>query len=131
MKKRNLEIEPYRIMDYPDPDVAAACVGSNNGAFRVPGGLRVIASDGEGWDHVSVSLPDRCPTWEEMKGNYILDSRPVKPPKSAGDRPVEKHPAKQRGFSPSAPSVVDRPTCTLRYHDLRTGKRQCRRRVRR
>lgn len=28
--------------------------------------LRVIASDGCGWEHVSISLPDRCPTWEEM-----------------------------------------------------------------
>ncbi len=28
--------------------------------------LRVIASWGMGWDHVSVSLADRCPTWEEM-----------------------------------------------------------------
>ena len=67
MKKRNLEIEPYRIMDFPDPKTAAACVGSNNGAFNIPGGIRVIVSDGEGWDHVSVSLRDRCPTWEEMK----------------------------------------------------------------
>ena len=24
------------------------------------------ASEGAGWEHVSVSLPDRCPTWEEM-----------------------------------------------------------------
>lgn len=49
----------------------------NNGAFFVPnrGGatpaaratpLKVIASDGEGWEHVSVSLPNRCPTWAEM-----------------------------------------------------------------
>lgn len=35
--------------------------------------LKVIATDGtyaddvgQGWEHVSVSLPDRCPTWEEM-----------------------------------------------------------------
>lgn len=28
--------------------------------------LRVIFSDGSGWDHVSVSLATRCPTWEEM-----------------------------------------------------------------
>ena len=28
--------------------------------------LRVIAASGGGWDHVSVSLPDRCPTWNEM-----------------------------------------------------------------
>lgn len=29
--------------------------------------LRVIASNGFGWDHVSVSLVDRCPVWEEME----------------------------------------------------------------
>lgn len=26
----------------------------------------VLASNGAGWEHVSVSLPDRCPTWGEM-----------------------------------------------------------------
>lgn len=42
----------------------------NNGAFVVK--LRrsqtvfVIASDGEGWEHVSVSREDRPPTWDEM-----------------------------------------------------------------
>ncbi len=29
--------------------------------------LRVIASHGGGWDHVSVSLPKRCPNWTEME----------------------------------------------------------------
>lgn len=67
MKAKNLEIEPYRMMSYPDEATARACVGSNNGAFRIPGGITVIASDGMGWDHVSVSLRDRCPSWEEMK----------------------------------------------------------------
>lgn len=43
----------------------------NNGAFfvpilRTPVPLKIIASDGEGWEHVSVSLPNRCPTWPEM-----------------------------------------------------------------
>ena len=28
--------------------------------------FRVIASSGLGWDHVSASLPNRCPTWDEM-----------------------------------------------------------------
>jgi hypothetical protein len=43
------------------------------GAFQVrwPRGqgrvLRIIASSGMGWDHISVSLPDRCPTWDEME----------------------------------------------------------------
>ena len=27
---------------------------------------RIVASWGMNWDHVSVSMPDRCPTWEEM-----------------------------------------------------------------
>jgi hypothetical protein len=41
----------------------------NCGAFRIKGGpkdLLVIASDGAGWEHVSVSVQNRCPTWEEM-----------------------------------------------------------------
>jgi hypothetical protein len=42
---------------------------SGCGAFLVPIGsfeFMVIASDGEGWDHVSVSLKNRCPSWTEM-----------------------------------------------------------------
>ncbi len=43
----------------------------NNGAFmirslKIKVVLAAIASDREGWEHVSVSLPSRCPTWEEM-----------------------------------------------------------------
>lgn len=41
----------------------------NNGAFWVKTKkhvFTVIASDQMGWEHVSVSLPARCPTWEEM-----------------------------------------------------------------
>lgn len=41
----------------------------NNGAFLIPFGkveLMVIISDGGGWDHVSVSVENRCPTWDEM-----------------------------------------------------------------
>ena len=42
----------------------------NAGAFGVPlkRGQRVfvIASDGLGWEHVSVSRRDRCPTWDDM-----------------------------------------------------------------
>ena len=41
----------------------------NNGCFIIPFRsyeFTVIASDGMNWDHVSVSLPKRCPNWEEM-----------------------------------------------------------------
>lgn len=45
---------------------------AGTGVFRVPsptGGskLAVVASSGECWDHVSVSLPNRCPNWPEME----------------------------------------------------------------
>lgn len=29
--------------------------------------LKVIASSGDGWDHVSVSRRNRCPNWPEME----------------------------------------------------------------
>lgn len=29
--------------------------------------LRILASNGDGWDHVSVSLSNRCPRWSEME----------------------------------------------------------------
>lgn len=64
MIKDNKEIEKYRI-EHPY-DVYAT---GNNGAFIIPFRtvkLTVIASDGFGWDHVSVSLPNRCPNWPEM-----------------------------------------------------------------
>ena len=42
----------------------------SNGMFDIPlpnGEIAgVIVSDGGGWDHVSVSLKGRCPTWKEM-----------------------------------------------------------------
>lgn len=42
----------------------------NNGCFAIPlkhnQAVMVIASDGMGWEHVSVSRRDRCPTWDEM-----------------------------------------------------------------
>jgi len=43
--------------------------GSIEGFFIIPytnKKLAVISGCGEGWDHVSVSLRHRCPTWEEM-----------------------------------------------------------------
>lgn len=57
------------------PEVSRDAIGTNNGAFLlhgpVPGRrLRCIASDGGGWEHVSVSVQQgrrvRVPTWEEM-----------------------------------------------------------------
>jgi hypothetical protein len=73
-------IEGYRIRTGP---MASSRFHGNNGAWHIPGPflgegksarramLAVIASDGLGWEHVSVSLSDRTPTWEEMC--YVKD----------------------------------------------------------
>ena len=42
------------------------------GMFMIPSPIdkaliAVVASNGEGWDHVSVSRPNRCPNWPEME----------------------------------------------------------------
>ncbi len=49
-----------------DPRFATDDSWGNAGLFIPGNGLRIIASDGEGWEHVSVSRTHRCPTWEEM-----------------------------------------------------------------
>ncbi len=67
-------LESYRITSGPLASIRAY---GFNGLFNIPvfDGpdkpnilLRVICSDGRGWDHVSVSIPgaERCPSWEEM-----------------------------------------------------------------
>ena len=52
------------------------------GAFLVPKGdvtLRVVAANGEGWDHVSISCSKgRTPTWAEMEFIKRLFFRPDK-----------------------------------------------------
>lgn len=63
MRTNNAAIEHYRLKRFSSRE------DGNNGAFIVPfqsRELRVIASDGEGWEHVSVSLSNRCPNWPEM-----------------------------------------------------------------
>jgi len=51
----------------------ARSLHGNNGIFVIPSPnpkshilFTVVASDGIGWEHVSVSTKERCPTWNEM-----------------------------------------------------------------
>lgn len=46
--------------------VLGAPIPGQGGAFAL-WGLGIIASWVDGWDHVSVSRKDRCPTWDEME----------------------------------------------------------------
>lgn len=64
--------EKYRVQSGP---LSTTAEDGNNGLFVIPRGngskqsLTVIASDGGDWEHVSVSMKDRMPTWEDM--DYI------------------------------------------------------------
>src|SRR5882672_9247876 len=66
-------------------DVIPIEVNDTGGMFYAkftPGSdtLRVIASHGDGWDHVSVSCHHRCPTWNEMsfiKSVFFFDAETV------------------------------------------------------
>ena len=83
-----LEYEILRYLDIGDDGLAVAI--RRNGSF-----IRMIVSWGEKWDHVSVSLEDRCPTWEEMcwvkdlfwnRGETVIQYHP------AADNYVNVHP---------------------------------------
>lgn len=69
-------LNPLRIRHPLAPDHAG---DEYNGAFAIRRNgqqLLVIASSALGWDHVSVSLRDRCPTWDEMKAIKEMFFRP-------------------------------------------------------
>ena len=60
-------LERYRVTGGPmQSDISSGF----NGAFFIPlksgETVQVVCSNGGGWDHVSVSLLERCPTWDEM-----------------------------------------------------------------
>lgn len=63
--------EEYRI---GTGKLASTAADGNNGAFLFTfegRDLMVIASDGLGWEHVSVSMRNRTPRWNEMC--YVKD----------------------------------------------------------
>jgi hypothetical protein len=90
------------------------------GAFivKAPKGakLAVIASDGEGWEHVSVSLRHRCPDWLEMcfvKDLFWREDETVlqfHPPKSEY---VNHHPFCLHLWKPIGRSVLLPPTLLI------------------
>jgi hypothetical protein len=76
----NLKIEKYRVRfpaGHPMASANIACANTNTGAFEVPRSfshfrLAIIASTGEGWEHVSVHAVDDddtpyTPLWEHMQ----------------------------------------------------------------
>lgn len=107
-------------------------VHGNNGAFFIPtkpghAPLKVIASDGSGmpeiapWEHVSVSLPTRCPTWDEMcmvKALFWDDEDCVMqlhPPKSEW---ISNHSYCLHLWRPVGEEIPSPPSITVGYKEL-------------
>lgn len=65
--KPNKKLEKYRIKTGV---LRSNKSHGNNGVFLIPHKrnieLKVVVSEGLGWDHVSVSLPNMVPTWSMM-----------------------------------------------------------------
>lgn len=71
MKNLN-ELNSYRVVNKDVIDWYGFQGDHYCGVFDIPftatgARLRCVASNGGGWDHVSVSLPNRCPNWPEME----------------------------------------------------------------
>lgn len=86
----------------------------NNAVMQIPCGvyvLRVIASSGKGWDHVSVSLRNRTPTWAELefvrkllfKPNEIVVQFHVPSDKHVNIHPYTLHLWRQHGVKYQLP----------------------------
>lgn len=61
---------PQEIMDNPKLTVRESAPDGGRGYLKLgqsfADSATVVWSWGGGWDHVSISYPNRCPTWEEM-----------------------------------------------------------------
>lgn len=95
MRKVNPEIEKYRVV-VGSMGSSSSC--GNNGLFVIINHndpIRIIASDGMGWEHVSVSLIKRTPTWTEMckiKDLFWADNETVVQYHPSIDAYVDCHP---------------------------------------
>jgi hypothetical protein len=122
MKKRPTDFaEAYRVTKGL---LKSSADEGNNGAFclRLRGQvLQVIISDGEGWDHVSVSCTNRCPTWAEMcwvKDIFFEPEESVMqlhPPKSEW---ISNHPNCLHLWRPQAQEIPSPPSYMVGFKSL-------------
>lgn len=105
--------EPYRLRG---TGPYSTDTGMPYGSFYVPFRtvtLVILADDGatSGWEHVSVSLPNRCPNWEEMchvKALFWNDEESVMQFHPRRSEYVNNHPHclhmwRERGLEPELP----------------------------
>jgi hypothetical protein len=119
------DLEKYRVRN----GEYSSDTGDTFGAFHIPYlsrnyYLRVIANDAEGeftWEHVSISLPNRCPNWEEMcyiKSLFWDDEETVMqlhPPKSQW---INNHPYCLHLWRPTREEIPLPPPIAVGFKEL-------------
>lgn len=81
--------------------------------------LTIIASDGEEWDHVSVSLGHRCPTWDEMcfiKDMFFEEEEVVMQLHPARSEHINAHPNCLHLWRPQGAEMPTPPTILVGPH---------------
>jgi len=107
----NLRAEKFR--------VELAEEGGVNGFYRIPvrgAVLLVIASDGFGWEHVSVSTRNRCPTWAEMEAVRELfwrDDETVMQLSVPRSEHINQHPFCLHWWKPTEGPEIPKPPAIL------------------
>ncbi len=84
-----------------------------------------VASNGEGWEHVSVSLPYRCPTWKEMchiKSIFWDDDEVVLQYHPKKDEYVNFHPYCLHLWNPIGVEIPRPPTHLIGFVNVKDGK---------
>lgn len=84
------------VLNWIKKQTNARIIDSGEDGFAVQiNALRIIASWGMGWEHVSVSTERRCPLWDEMcyiKSLFWRDDESVVQFHPSRDRYVNNHP---------------------------------------
>lgn len=104
--------------------------GADEGAFAIPsptggGSLKIIASSGAGWDHVSVSLPNRCPNWPEMarvKDLFFRDDETAMQLHVPASDHVNNHPYCLHLWRPHCGEIPRPPALMVGVKDLDPGQ---------
>lgn len=113
MIEDNHLIEPYRLLKgYYGSDRSFG----NNGKFGIPCNgkfFTVLISDGVEWDHVSISLPDATPSWDDMcyfKNLFFKPNETVIQYHPAESEYVNNHPYCLHLWRPHCESIPQPPS---------------------
>lgn len=132
---RNLHLlDVYRVTDRARLWFTGGDPGNDKaGIFEVPscvdrGNLRVIASVGDGWDHVSVSRVNRCPNWPEMSQVarlFFLEDETAMQLHVPESEHVNNHPYTLHWWRPLDGEIVRPPAIMvgIKSEGVLTGKR--------